>query len=95
MSLADMTCLLDLAIARRADLGDRKMLDAYHARRHPEVVLRVKGVDALNRASIAGSPLLRDLRAKGIEALYSVAPLRKTLMQMGLGAKGHAKDHTT
>ena len=95
MSLADMTCLLDLAIARRADLGDRKMLDAYHARRHPEVVLRVKGVDALNRASIAGSPPLRDLRAKGIEALYSVAPLRKILMQTGLGAKGHAKDHTT
>ena len=95
MSLADMTCLLDLAVASPSTLGDRKMLDAYHARRHPEVVLRVKGVDALNRASIAGSPMLRDLRAKGIEALYSVAPLRKTLMQMGLGASSQSGSHNT
>ncbi|RYG93060.1 UbiH/UbiF family hydroxylase [Loktanella sp. IMCC34160] len=88
MSLADMICLLDLAAARPEGLGDAQMLAAYDRRRHPEVVLRVRGVDALNRASIAGSPLLRDLRAKGIEALYGAAPIRKTLMQMGLGARG-------
>ncbi|WP_420858974.1 UbiH/UbiF family hydroxylase [Marivivens marinus] len=88
MSLADMICLLDLATARPEGLGDAQMLAAYDRRRHPEVVLRVRGVDALNRASIAGSPLLRDLRAKGIEALYGAAPIRKTLMQMGLGARG-------
>lgn len=88
MSLADMICLLDLAEARRDGLGDAKMLDAYARRRHPEVVLRVRGVDALNRASIAGSPTFRDLRAKGIEALYGLAPVRKTLMQLGLGARG-------
>lgn len=88
MSLADMICLLDLATARPEGLGDAQMLAAYERRRHPEVVLRVRGVDALNRASIAGSPLLRDLRAKGIEALYGAAPIRKTLMQMGLGARG-------
>jgi 2-octaprenyl-6-methoxyphenol hydroxylase len=31
---------------------------------------------------------LRDARAAGINALYSFAPLRKSIMQMGLGAKG-------
>ena len=88
MSLADLTCLLDLAVQHPERLGDAKMLTDYHRRRHPEVVLRVKGVDALNRASMAGNPILRDLRAKGVETLYGIAPLRKTLMQMGLGAKG-------
>lgn len=88
MSLADLTCLLDLAVQHPERLGDAKMLTDYHRRRHPEVVLRVKGVDALNRASMAGNPILRDLRAKGVETLHGIAPLRKTLMQMGLGAKG-------
>ncbi len=87
MSLGDMICLLKLAKERPGDLGDAKMLQAYERRRHPEVVLRVRGVDALNRASIAGAQAVRDLRAKGIEALYSVAPVRKALMELGLGAR--------
>ncbi len=88
MSLADLACLHGLADARREGLGDRQMLDAYERRRHLEVRLRVSGVDALNRASIAGAPILRDLRAKGIAALYGAAPVRKTLMQLGLGVRG-------
>ena len=88
MSLADLACLLDLSKAAPDTLGDAKMLAAYHRRRHPEVQLRVTGVDLLNRASQAENPLLRDLRAKGVEALYGLGPLRKTLMRMGLGAKG-------
>ena len=87
MSLGDMICLLDLAKERPEGLGDAQMLATYERRRHSEVVLRVKGVDALNRASIAGAQSIRDLRAKGIEALYSVAPVRKALMEMGLGAR--------
>ena len=88
MSLADLSCLHGLAVARPEGLGDRQMLDAYERRRHPEVRLRVSGVDALNRVSIAGAPILRDLRAKGIAALYGAAPVRKTLMQLGLGVRG-------
>ena len=88
MSLADMACLLDLATASPDTLGSAEMLAKYHRARHTDIMLRVKGVDMLNRASQAENPLLRDLRAKGVEALYGVAPLRKTLMKMGLGAKG-------
>lgn len=87
MSLADIACLLDLATENPAGLGDTAMLQAYERRRHPEIRLRVAGVDALNRASIAGSPTLRDLRAKGIKALFAATPIRKTLMQLGLGAR--------
>jgi 2-octaprenyl-6-methoxyphenol hydroxylase len=87
MSLADLTVLLDLAEADRAALGDAKMLDSYHRRRHLEVQARVTGIDALNRASMMGAQGLRDLRASALNALYSVAPVRKTLMRAGLGLR--------
>jgi 2-octaprenyl-6-methoxyphenol hydroxylase len=63
------------------------MLAAYSKRRHLEVKVRVSGIDALNRISMLGTPTLRDLRAAGLNALYSLAPLRKTLMKAGLGMR--------
>ncbi len=87
MSLADLACLLDMASKNRADLGARAMLDAYHQKRHWEVQARVTGVDLLNRASMAGSPALRDLRAKALDLLYSATPVRRTLMKAGLGLR--------
>ncbi len=86
-SLSDLQALLDLAMAHPETLGDRKMLETYNRKRHSEVALRVKGIDMLNRASMVETPLLRDARAMGLNALYSLAPVRKTLMQMGLGAR--------
>lgn len=87
MSLLDTSTLLDLAIARPEGLGDRDMLDSYHKARHNDIALRVQGIDLLNRASQVSSPALRDARALGLNALYSLAPVRRTLMQMGLGVK--------
>jgi 2-octaprenyl-6-methoxyphenol hydroxylase len=46
----------------------------------------VLGVDALNRASMAGMPVLRDLRARALEMIHAAAPIRRTLMRAGLGA---------
>ena len=85
MSLADLSCLIDLA--GQHDLGSRAMLDAYHRQRHGEVRARVLGVDALNRAAMLGAPPLRDLRAAALTALHGLAPLRKTLMKAGLGVR--------
>lgn len=87
MSLADLRCLLDLAQEHRADLGNAKMLDSYDRARHLDVQTRVTGIDALNRASMMGAQGLRDLRATALNALYSVAPVRKTLMRAGLGVR--------
>jgi len=87
MSLADLACLLDLALDAGETIGDATMLDAYHAARHNDVRLRVTGVDALNRASIAGSAIAQDLRVAGIKALYGATPIRRKLMELGLGAK--------
>ncbi|MFK7746362.1 MAG: UbiH/UbiF family hydroxylase [Roseobacter sp.] len=87
MSLADTSTLLELATARPEGLGDRQMLDAYHKARHNDITLRVQGIDLLNRASQVSTPALRDARAMGLNALYSMGPVRKTLMQMGLGVR--------
>jgi len=87
MSLGDMRALLELAKAAPERLGDRAMLEAYHRRRHGEVMLRAAGIDLLNRASMVRAQPLRDARALGLGAIYSLAPVRRTLMQMGLGAR--------
>ena len=83
MSLADLACLLDLATPET--LGSAQMLDAYHRRRHPQITARILGIDALNRAAMLGSPALRDLRASALTHLHSLPPVRRGLMQAGLG----------
>ena len=80
--------LLELAQANPERLGDREMLETYHKRRHWEVMARVTGIDVLNRASMVSAPVLRDARMQALNALYGLAPVRKTLMQLGLGARG-------
>ncbi len=88
MSLTDLACLLDLATSQPDTLGSADMLDRYARKRHADIKLRSTGIDLLNRASMAENPLLRDLRAKGVEALYGLTPLRQAVMQMGLGTRG-------
>ena len=87
MSLADLSALLDLAMANPGRLGDGAMLAAFERKRHLEIKARLAGVDLLNRTSMLGEPFLRDLRAGALNALYSMAPVRKTLMKAGLGVR--------
>ena len=87
MSLADLSALLDLAVARPADLGSAEMLANYHRQRHWEIEARLAGIDLLNRASMQGAPMLRNARAAALNALYALEPVRKTLMKAGLGVR--------
>ncbi|MGS4944647.1 UbiH/UbiF family hydroxylase [Meridianimarinicoccus sp. RP-17] len=86
MSLADIRCLVDLAV-KADDPGAPEVLTAYGRARRPDVALRVTGIDMLNRTSMAALRPIRDLRGAGIAALHEIAPLRRTLMQLGLGAR--------
>ncbi|WP_416915377.1 MAG: UbiH/UbiF family hydroxylase [Roseicyclus sp.] len=88
MSLKDLRVLLDLVLAQPADPGARELLRAYHRARHAEVLARVTGVDALNRASMAEAQGLRDMRMRALNAIYSVTPVRRVMMRAGLGATG-------
>ena len=87
MSLADLAALLDLAERHRADPGQPAVTEAFHRSRHLEVQARVTGIDLLNRASMAEAPMLRDLRARALDALYSARPIRQILMRAGLGVR--------
>lgn len=85
MSLADLGALLDLATPE--SLGTAAMLDAYHRRRWPEIRLRLAGIDLLNRASMLGTRPLRDMRAAMLHMLCGITPVRRGLMQLGLGTR--------
>ncbi len=89
MSLRDIATLLDLGLAARgagADIGAPALLARYQRARYGDLVLRMAGIDALNRAAMAGARPLRDLRRAGLKALHGVAPLRRAVMRLGLGA---------
>lgn len=85
MSLADLGLLLELADPET--LGNADVLAQFEKRRHADIRLRQTGVDLLNRASMLEPRPLRDLRAGALNTLYSLAPVRKTLMQLGIGMK--------
>lgn len=84
MSLADMACLRDLAIAQPDQLGSTGMLAAYERRRLPEILMRSTGIGALGRASMVGASPLRQLRRAGLD-LIAKSPLKHPLMRLGLG----------
>lgn len=91
MSLADVAALLALAEKSPATIGNTAMMAAYHRARHADIVARTVGIDLLNRASMADARPLRDMRAMGLNALYALAPVRRGLMRLGLGARGSHK----
>ncbi|MBK5927655.1 UbiH/UbiF family hydroxylase [Rhodobaculum claviforme] len=88
MSLRDLAALRELVREAPEEIGSPVMLERYHRRRYGDVRMRVTGIDMLNRASMAGSQPLRDLRAAGLRTLYGVAPVRRGLMRLGLGMGG-------
>jgi 2-octaprenyl-6-methoxyphenol hydroxylase len=87
MSLADLRTLLELATGDRAGLGGEGMLAAYARARHPDIGLRVIGIDALNRASMLGARPLQAARAAALDLMHDVVPLRRALMRAGLGLR--------
>ncbi len=82
-SLRDIACLRDLAATH--PLGGAAMLQAYDRARRRDVMVRMAGVDLLNRSSIAGFAPFQALRAAGVAALHDIAPLRRRVMRLGLG----------
>lgn len=86
MSLTDIGTLVNL-VTGQADPGDAELLKRYSRARRSDVALRVTGIDLLNRTSMLTPKPLRDLRRGGIAALHGLAPLRRSLMKLGLGAQ--------
>ncbi len=85
MSLADLDLLLELA--GKYPLGSPEMLDQYSKLRRRDVATRIAGINLLNRTSMAESQWVKDLRSYGIGLIHDTKPIRKTLMQLGLGSR--------
>ncbi|SDF74336.1 2-octaprenyl-6-methoxyphenol hydroxylase [Limimonas halophila] len=91
LGLTDVAVLTEaLAEARRngQDIGAHAILRGYERRRRPDVVARVAGVDALNRAVMTRNPALRAARHLGVRALAGCAPVRRALMQTAMSPLG-------
>lgn len=91
MSIGDAAALAEVLAAARdrgEDIGSETVLSRYTRARWPDMAARVGGIDALNRAALAEPQALRDLRALGLGAIHGLAPLRRTVMKMGMGARG-------
>ena len=89
LSLRDIAALEDILCDRTglpiaADAGDR-----FDARRRVDVISRTASVDLLNRSLLSSLLPVQLLRAAGLQALSSVAPLRHLVMQEGV-APGRA-----
>ena len=87
MSLADIACLRDLVAGAkgREEIGSQTFLAAYARARLPDMTLRIAGIDALNRASIAGQNDLRQMRRTALKWLGNTGPIRRVAMSAGLG----------
>jgi 2-octaprenyl-6-methoxyphenol hydroxylase len=89
MSLRDIAALIDLCVDARdagRDFGAPEVLARYHRVRHGDILMRVAGIDVLNRAAMAEAPSVRDLRRTGLRLLHRLGPLRRSAMTLGLGA---------
>ena len=83
MSLMDIQTLVNLSDFHA--LGSEHMLTAYDRARNKDVLVRLHGIDLLNRASLAADPSLRAIRLKGLQFLHGSITSRKLAMRAGLG----------
>ena len=83
-SLHDIETLAGLA-KEATDPGAHDLLKRYERQILPRTMLRVGGVDLLNRAAMAEPQPLRDLRRAGLKAIGSIAPLRRLAIHAGMG----------
>lgn len=88
LSLRDAATAAEL-IAAAAGLGDDPgapdVLDHYDRLRRRDILPRQGAVDAVNRSLLAGSILPHGARVLGLMLASSFGPLRRRLMQQGLG----------
>ncbi|MEM7269997.1 MAG: FAD-dependent oxidoreductase [Pseudomonadota bacterium] len=88
MSLADIVKLE--AVIAGGDPGRASALARYQTR-WPELAARVAGVDALNRAALAETQPVRDLRRAGLGVIARARPVRRAAMRLGLGVKAQER----
>ena len=77
----------DLAksVAGHSDPGQASVCEGYGRLRKSDIALRLQGVDILNRSLLSAYLPIDFLRGAGLLALSSIPPLRRFIMQQGIG----------
>ena len=91
LGLRDAAALAECVGAARAlgaDIGSAATLEAYHAARAADVLGRTISVDLLNRSLLSDFLPVQALRGLGLHLLANVGPLRRLVIQGGVGAPG-------
>ena len=84
-SLNDLILLLDLCVNSPEDPGTPEVLGAYAKARARDIGARARAVDLFNRVTRSENDLVQQLRLLGLKAVHDIAPVRRGLMQAGLG----------
>ncbi|MGB5557942.1 MAG: FAD-dependent monooxygenase [Paracoccaceae bacterium] len=84
-SLNDIAALMQAARDHPGALGEPQMLAAYARARHTDIARRARAIDLFNRITRSGDVGLQSLRLAGLKAVHDVAPLRRKIMQAGMG----------
>ncbi|MBV9910223.1 MAG: FAD-dependent monooxygenase, partial [Hyphomicrobiales bacterium] len=90
LGLRDIAAMIACAVDARAegrDIGGPEALRAYERARRADIAFRTGAVDGLNRALLAHFGPLDFLRGAGLSTLSSIPPLRRLVMQAGIGPR--------
>ncbi|MGQ0486671.1 MAG: FAD-dependent monooxygenase [Hyphomicrobiales bacterium] len=87
MSLRDAAQAADLILAS-ADPGADAVMRDYDALRRRDIEPRRLAIGLMNRSLLSGFLVLEGARAMGLAMLQNFAPLRRFVMQRGLGTAG-------
>ncbi len=84
-SLNDIAALVEAARDHADDLGGPAMLADYARSRQADIARRTSVIDLFNRVTRSDAAPLQGLRLAGLKAVHDVAPLRRRIMQAGMG----------
>lgn len=84
LGIRDVADLVDVAQNHRGDPGGKAALDAYSAKRRPDIFARTGAVNLLNMSLLTDFLPAQIARSVGLTLLGSVTPLRAFFMREGL-----------
>lgn len=84
LGIRDVQSLVDIAERFRADPGAAAALEAYEAKRRPDIALRAGAVNLLNRSLLSDFLPAQMARGTVFEALRTLSPLRAFFMHEGM-----------
>jgi 2-octaprenyl-6-methoxyphenol hydroxylase len=90
LGLRDIAAIVACAVGARAegrDIGGTETLRAYERARRADIALRTGAVDGLNRSLLTRFAPVDVARGAGLAMLSAVGPLRRFVMQAGIGPR--------